>query len=276
MTTSSKPAKENWYLSNLLAYDTLPNHHDCHCDLILSHAKFTADTRTDFYDRSMTTRRYALVGVACSSIFSCSCIIAGIVTLANHGVLGVAVVNPEKWAQFPLQGDILAMTLYLIVTLCTESISFIHGISLRSALASESRFRFRFDTNLRPLTAARVWYNPNGALLNSVSAVLIISYSSASLLVCLDCQITPQTFWEGIAIAGLPLLFLGVALLFQVMIALSGIWAAKILTWSSSPFDLTTALVHHVQLTPAAFRCMCCDLDMDGGLARPPEIWSFA
>ncbi|KAG1888815.1 hypothetical protein F4604DRAFT_967599 [Suillus subluteus] len=225
MTTSSKPAKENWHLSNLLAYDTLPNHHDCHCDLILSHAKFTADTRTDFYDRSMTTRRYALVGVACSSIFSCSCIIAGIVTLANHGVLGVAVVNPEKWAQFPLQGEILVTTLYLIVTLCTESISFIHGISLRSALASESRFRFH--TNLRPLTAARVWYNPDGAMLNCVSAVLIISYSSASFIVCLNCQITPQTFGEGVAIAGLPLLFLGVALLFQVMTALSGIRVAK-------------------------------------------------
>ncbi|KAG2753639.1 hypothetical protein P692DRAFT_20828600, partial [Suillus brevipes Sb2] len=61
---------------------------------------------------------------------------------------------------------------------------------------------------------------------------------------------------EGIALAGLPLLILGVALLLQVMIALSGMRAVKILTWSSSPFDLTAALVHHTQLTPATFRCM--------------------
>ncbi|KAG1879109.1 hypothetical protein F4604DRAFT_1651931 [Suillus subluteus] len=244
---------------------------------MISDAKFTADTRTDFYDHSLTTRRrYALVGVACSSIFSCSCILAGIVTLAKHGVDGAAVanlVNPEKDTQLYLQGEILSLTLNLIVTLCTESIGFVHGISLRSALASESRLRF--NTNLRLLTAARGWYHPNGALLNGISTVLlIISYSSASLVVCFDYQMTQQTYEEGIAIAGLPLLILGIALLLQAMIALSGIWAVKILTWSSSPFDLTVALVHHTQLTPVTFRCMrrVSDLDVGGGPAKPPEI----
>ncbi|KAG2745769.1 hypothetical protein P692DRAFT_201792705, partial [Suillus brevipes Sb2] len=77
----------------------------------------------------------------------------------------------------------------------------------------------------------------------------------------------------GIAIAGLPLLILGVALLLQVMIALSGMRVVKILTWSSSPFDLTAALVHHTQLTPATSRCMRCvsALDVGGGPARPSE-----
>ncbi|KIK42766.1 hypothetical protein CY34DRAFT_755359 [Suillus luteus UH-Slu-Lm8-n1] len=60
---------------------------------IISDAKFTADTRTDFYDRNLTSRRYALVGMACSSIFSCLCIVAGIVTLAKHGVFGVITFN---------------------------------------------------------------------------------------------------------------------------------------------------------------------------------------
>ncbi|KAG2357276.1 hypothetical protein BDR07DRAFT_1298167 [Suillus spraguei] len=51
-------------------------------------------------------------------------------------------------------------------------------------------------------------------------------------------------------------------------------WTAKISTWSSSPFDLTAALVHHTQLTPATLRCMrcVCDLDMDGGPARPRKM----
>ncbi|KAG2357955.1 hypothetical protein BDR07DRAFT_1525941 [Suillus spraguei] len=50
--------------------------------------------------------------------------------------------------------------------------------------------------------------------------------------------------------------------------------AVKILTWSSSPFDLTAALVHHTQLTPATFQCMRCvsDLDTDEGPAKPSEI----
>ncbi|KAG1869409.1 hypothetical protein DFJ58DRAFT_723259 [Suillus subalutaceus] len=234
---------------------------------------------SDFYDHGLTSRRYALVGVACSSIFSCSCIAAGILTWVNYGVVGVTVanlVNPDLDAQLRLRAEILSLTLNLIVTLCTESIGFVHNISLRSALASESRLRF--NTNLRLLTAARGWYNPNGALLNGISAVLlIISYSSASLAVCVDYQIpaeTSQGYELGVAFTGLPLLILGVALLLQVMIALSGIWAVKIFTWSSSPFDLTAALVNHAQLTPATFRCMRCvsDLDTYEGPAKPLKI----
>ncbi|KAG1857299.1 hypothetical protein C8R48DRAFT_549209, partial [Suillus tomentosus] len=160
--------------------------------------------------------------------------------------------------------------LTLIVTLCTESIGFVHGVSLRSALASESRLRF--NTNLRLLTAARGWYNPNGALLNGISAVLlIISYSSASVVICLDLN-NSETF-QMLAIAGVPLFVLGVALFLQAMIALSGMWTVKILTWSSSPFDVTAALVHHAQLTPTTFRCMRCvsEIDTYGGPAKPSE-----
>ncbi|KAG1780430.1 hypothetical protein EV702DRAFT_1276803 [Suillus placidus] len=274
MTASSKPMEENWHPSSLLSYDALPGHQDFYS--IISDTKSTVDTRTDFYDRSLTSRRYALVGVACSSIFSCSCIVTGIVTLANHGVLGVTVINMAPvpfYHQLRLQMEILALVLNLIIALCTESIGFVHGISLRSALASECRLRF--NTNLRLLTAARGWCNPNGALLNGISAVLlIISYSSASLVVCFNSHFLNQfEDSEGFAIAGLPLLILGVALLLQVMIALSGMRAVKVLTWSSSPFDLTAALVHHTQLTPATFRCMRCvsDLDTNGGPARPSE-----
>ncbi|KAG2028842.1 hypothetical protein BDR03DRAFT_988145 [Suillus americanus] len=262
MAASSKPTDESSHPSGPLACDPLPNYQDF------------------FYDDNLMSRRYALVGVACSIIFSCSCIVAGIVILANHGVLGVAAANPESVSPkiFNLKEivtlkEILALTLNFIVTLCTESIGSVHGTALRSVLASESRLCF--NTNLRLLTAARGWYNPNGTLLNCISAVfLIISYNSASLIVSVDLQMRPDSDEEGIAVAGLPLLFLGVALLLQVMIALSGMRVVKILTWSSSPFDLTAALIHHMQLTPATYRCMRCvsDLDTDGGPAKPSEI----
>ncbi|KAG2148040.1 hypothetical protein DEU56DRAFT_753293 [Suillus clintonianus] len=289
MAASSNPTEENWHPSSLLAYDALPDHQDF--DSIISDAKFTADTGTDFYGRSLTSRRYALVGVACSSIFGCLCVVAGLVTLANHGVSGVTPtkMGTDNWL-LRVQWEIVTLLLTLIVTFCTESIGFVHDISLRSALASESRLRF--NTNLRLLTAARGWYNPNGALLNGVSAVLlIISYSSAGLVVCVDYSApTPSPDWvleTGLAFAGLPLLLLGVALLLQVVIALSGMRAAKILTWSSSPFDLTAALVHHTQLTPVSFRCMrsCAgwagvvlyiqDNDADMGVTNPAQPWSF-
>ncbi|KAG0696716.1 hypothetical protein DFH29DRAFT_1024640 [Suillus ampliporus] len=181
----------------------------------------------------------------------------GTVSLANHGVLGVTVIFKSG---IMLQREIPALILNLIVTVCTECTGFVHGISLRSALASESRLRF--NTNLRLLTAARGWSNPNGALLDDIMAVLL------------------KVHWQlydmknlVLSIAGLPLLISGVALLLQVVIALSGLRAAKVLTWSSSPFDLTAALVHHMQLTPVPFRCMrgAFDLDMDGGPVKPSE-----
>ncbi|KAG1865896.1 hypothetical protein DFJ58DRAFT_743232 [Suillus subalutaceus] len=239
MEASSKPTNEI-----LHSYDTLP--YDQDFDLMISDAKFTADTRTDFYDRSLTSRKYALVGVACSSIFGCLCIIASIVILAIYGVSGVATTNTAL--DFTLQ--VLKEILPIIVTLCTESIGFVHGISLRSALASESRLRF--NTNLRLLTAARG--------------------CSASLVICFDFSV--ENWGLQPAIAGVPLLILGVALLLQVMIALSAMRAVKILTWSSSPFDLTAALVHHTQLTPDTLRCMRCVSDMDtyGGPTKPREV----
>ncbi|KAG1877397.1 hypothetical protein F4604DRAFT_1923998 [Suillus subluteus] len=263
MAASSKPTDESSHPCGALS-----NHQDF--DSMISDAKLTVDTGPDFYDRSLTSRRYALIGVAFSSIFSFSCIVAGIVILTNHGIMGVAMVISDIDHNQSLAQEILTLTLNFIVMLCTESTSLVHGISLRSALASESRLHF--NTNLRLLTAARGWYNPNGALLNGISAVLlIVSYSSASLIVCPQYQ-TVQA--SGLAFIGLPLLILGVALLIQVMIALSGMRAVKILTWSSSPFDLTPTLVHHTQLAPVTFRCMRCvsDLDTFGGPTKPSEI----
>ncbi|KAG2151192.1 uncharacterized protein EDB93DRAFT_1327749 [Suillus bovinus] len=277
---SFKSIEENSQPSSLFTY---PGHQDFDSTI--------SDTGTHFYDRNLTSRRYALVGVACSSIFSCLCIIAGVLTLAKHGILGVTrlpylVVDMDDGSntrRLSLQGQILTLILDLIVTLCTESVGFVHGISLRSALASESRLHF--NTNLRLLTAARGWHNPNGALLNGISAILlIVSYSLPSLIVCPDVReilqvsseddsISESHWQEGLAIAGLPLLMLGVVLLLQVMVALSGMRAANILTWSSSPFDLTAALVHHTQLTPATFRCMrpVSDINIYEGPAKPPE-----
>jgi hypothetical protein len=110
---------------------------------------------------------------------------------------------------------------------------------------------------------------------------LIISYSSASLIVTSNTQYNTSTpsipYAEGVALIGIPLLTLAVALL-QVVIALSGMWAVTILTWSSSLFNFTAVLVHHTQLTPDTLWCMCCvsDLDMDGGPAKPSEIQPFA
>jgi hypothetical protein len=272
MKAPSKPTEQLWHPSSLLSYDSpmIPNpQYDF--DSITSEAESAGDTTTDLYDRSLTSRRCALAGVVCTSIFSIGCIIAGSSIIAHP--------EPGYYGEifyYLSSGEMLSLTLNLIVTLCTESTGLVHSISLRSALASESRLRF--NTNLRLLTAARGWRNPNGSLLNGVMAVLLtLSYTSASLVILSS---DPLSISDGdpnnfVNITGVPLLLLGIVMLFQVVIALSGMCAVKILTWSSSPFDVTAALVHHAQLTPVPLRCMCnsmtSDLDVGGGPSRPSE-----
>lgn len=198
-------------------------------------------------------------------------------TYKEDGATAAIVVSSSS----KLQKDMIALVLNFIVTLCTESTGFVHGISLRSALASESRLRF--NSNLRLLTAARGWRNPNGTLPNGIMAVLlIVSYSSASLVILSssgifvfsdDSTLVVQVVYSS-SILGLPILLLGIALFLQVVIAWSGVRAVKILTWSSSPFDLTAALIHHTQLIPVPSRCMraVSDLDVHGGPAKPSDI----
>ena len=268
---SSTPAKQGWHPSSL-AYAAIPNLQD-DFDSITSEAKSTAESGTDFYDLGRTSRRCALVGLVFSCIFSISCIIAGTVIIATYGGSGV-IEYPHTSSSHK---EMLALVLNLIVTVCTESTGFAHGISLRSALASESRLRF--NVNLRLLTAARGWRNPNGILLNGAMAILLIlSYTLSSFAIS-STSMAPTNNTGGIAmsgfcIVGLPLLLLGVALLLQVVIALLGIRAVKILTWSSSPFDVTAALVHHIQLTPVPLRCMrgVSDVDVHGGPTKPFEV----
>ncbi|KAG1881519.1 hypothetical protein C8R48DRAFT_766540 [Suillus tomentosus] len=269
ITASSKPTVENWHPLRPLHYETLLNLPDD------SNTESVAATGIDFYDSSLTSRTYATAGLVLSTIIGFCCIILGVVIIAIHGVSGVIPLmrlSDTELRSF-LQFELLSLILNALVTLCTESTGFVHSISLRSALASEGRLRF--NTNLRILTAARGRINPNGALLNGIMALLLIlSYSSSSLVVSSNFSNT-----VSIAIAGLPLLVLGVALLLQVVIAFRGIRGVEVLTWSSSPFDVTVALVHDKKLTRSNSRCMCCVSDQgdDACPVKPsktqPSAW---
>ncbi|KAG1829181.1 hypothetical protein EV424DRAFT_465238 [Suillus variegatus] len=269
ITVFFKPTMENWHPLRPLHYETLPNPLDD------SNTESAAATGTDFYDSSLTSRTYATAGLALSTIIGFCCIIIGVVIIAIHGVSGVIPLmrlGDTELGSF-LRFELLSLILNALVTLCTESTGFVHSISLRSALASEGRLRF--NTNLRILTAARGRRNPNGALFNGIMALLLIlSYSSSSLVVSFNISNT-----LSVAIAGLPLLVLGVALLLQVVIAFIGIRGVEVLTWSSSSFDVTVALVHDKKLTRFNSRCMCCvsDQGVDACAVKPsktqPSAW---
>lgn len=130
MAISSKPTEHHWnssqYSTILLSCDALSSSRDGFGSLIPNMTS-TAETGTEFYDRSLTSRRYALVGMVCSGVFSCCCIIAGIsimVTDKEDGATAaIGVLSSSK-----LQKDMIFLVLNLIVTICTESTGFVRGI----------------------------------------------------------------------------------------------------------------------------------------------------
>ncbi|KAG9317144.1 hypothetical protein JVU11DRAFT_1336 [Chiua virens] len=206
----------------------------------------------EFYDRSELSRKVGLVGVAVAALFGFLCIIAGFMIFISKNTLSAA---------------------------CTEATGFVHGIALRSALASQQRLRF--NTNLRLLSASDGWFNPNGTACNVLMAILlIVSYSSnllVTLSVDLDSSSVPNA-GHAMCVAEVPLFVLGVAIELQAIIALASVRSADILTWSSSAFDITAALVHHAQIIPQPGRCMygICDAASRGPVSpspRQPSAW---
>jgi hypothetical protein len=81
---TAKP-KQDWHPSSLLAYAAIPNPQNDFDVAVAYEVKSIAQTGSSFYDRSLTSCSYALAGLACSSIFSISCIIAGTVIVVTRG-----------------------------------------------------------------------------------------------------------------------------------------------------------------------------------------------
>ncbi|KAG2354741.1 hypothetical protein BDR07DRAFT_1614088 [Suillus spraguei] len=182
MPASSTPTEQAWNPCSLLAYDAFPHRQDFGPIII-------SDTRS-----TVKSNRFLLPSG---------------VTVIN--VVSIEPIDNATITQLDLQMEILTLILNLIVTLCTEPIGFSHAsISLRSALATESRLNF--NTSLRLLAAAHRYHNAIGALLNGIMAVRIVSYTSSSVVLGYDSALASDgpNITVSIAVAGLPLLSLGV------------------------------------------------------------------
>jgi hypothetical protein len=255
----------------------------------------------DVYQRDIWSGCMALAGVCATVLFSIVCVCCGIyIALHRHTIEEVVVppawrnVFPASSAKFTgliamlpttnsVKTELLSLTLNLVVTLCTESTGFVHSVSLKSALACESRLHN--NTNLRLLTAARGkrWTNPNGTLFNVIMALLLItSYvSSALIFIPFGSEVVgnSEEQWWNTCVFATPVLTLGTALLLQAVIVMAGVRQTKILTWSSSPLDTTAALLHDGRLTHIPGRCMHNVLDSTiyigprPPLERQPSAW---
>ena len=233
----------------------------------------------DVHQSDVISRSLALGGIYMSILFSVIIICCGI-ALAFYKHTIDEVVLPPSWQNGPFNSDpviftgviailptsssfrteVLSLALTLAVTICTESIGFVHSITLKSALIHESRLHC--NTNLRLLTAARGthWTNPNGTLCNVIMAILlIVSYVSSSLVfIPFQSKFVDDSLeqWWNTCIFAPPLLTLGTALLLQAITAIAGLNHTKVLTWSSSPLITTAALLNDGQLTRSSGRCM--------------------
>jgi len=238
---------------------------------------------TDFYDRSYLSRRVALFGLFISFLVGIACIVCSVHVFLSKGTMltGVTFLPLEqRW-----QRELVGLGANLLVALCTDATGFVHNVALRSALASEQRLRF--NTNLRLLSAARGTLNPNGKMFNGLMALLLVVPYSSGILVTLAVvtnssegrtRAVPSPSITQIYISNIALLVLGGALLLQVVIAVVAMATTDIRTWSSSPFDITAALVHHIQVTPVQGRCMhgVKDVGIDMSLfprKKQPSAW---
>ena len=248
-----------------LSHKPLAIYPPSHGDLSLS----TPSKKSTFhpYNRGGTSRIIALGGLVISVLFSICSIAVGtcIAIYKPHGIFNIVLAQHNA-----SETELLALTLNLIVTACTESIGFVHAKSLQYALASESRLHF--NTNLRLFTAVRRkrWTSPNGVLFNTLMAILLImSYVSSSLVFA-----SVQYPSRSTLILAPAVIMLGVTLLLQAVIAYAGVRNVQIITWSSSPFDTTAALLHNDQLAPVSGQCMRDVLEsrLDLGPKTPTEL----
>ncbi|OAX40117.1 hypothetical protein K503DRAFT_799065 [Rhizopogon vinicolor AM-OR11-026] len=205
MKASSKTTKQDWDPSSLANYAAIQNPQD-DFDSTTCEVKSTPGTASDSYDLGLTSRRYALAGVACSSILGGCCIVAGTIIIATRG--GSDAKSGTKLDRHIMHRVHRARTRYLV----TLRVSF--GVS--TPLQYQSAPVDRSSGMEKPK-----WFNGIMAvllILSYVSASFAILFSVAIITDIDDMDIVSILYYGSIT--GLPLLLLGVTLLLQAVIPL--------------------------------------------------------
>lgn len=146
----------------------------------------------------------------------------------------------------PAARSVLNLVLSAINTVCTESMGYIHIITLRWALFRENRLHY--SSNLRLLYSAhRSWPNSQWAnLLYSIALVMSHAGASQTLVSYSNADQYPAPSNHGALANGPALLFLGMGLLIQALIVTACLIKdlARVPTWSSNVMTITLACIH--------------------------------
>lgn len=252
---------------------------------------------------SRLTGALALGGLCLSAFFGIACIALGIFISRYQGTLGATVLPPGSWRESTLppmyqvykgvvtimpglsslKTEMMSFGLDIMVTLCTESIGYVHSVALRSALASQSQLDYNTNLRLLPYLRVNSWIHPNGALCNAIMAFfLILAYASSSMVFTqLSAAVynDGSTTWYSTAVFAEPLIVLGISLLLPVIISLLAIQTVTVLSWSFLPFHITKALLQAERIARIRGKCMANVVDVTSTLPRQklsdrqPSAW---
>ncbi|KAG9033058.1 hypothetical protein FRB95_000644 [Tulasnella sp. JGI-2019a] len=232
------------------------------------------------------SRHLVLWGLVLALVTGSIFIIIGIVIYATSTTPGRFVIldHLNGWADLAL-----GLCLNALVTVCTQATGYVHGTTLKWGLAKEGRLRF--NANLRLFSATKGAFSVNGAVINAIYTVSIIFSYAASSTIFIHSSILPEFIQERVDIdpiggpstlvAFLPPIILGTVLVLRAALGLVAFFSTHVPTWSSSPLDVTSALVYYGYIRHRPQRCMCSvskikdsPVDPIRPLSRQPSPWS--
>ncbi|KDQ07260.1 hypothetical protein BOTBODRAFT_38965 [Botryobasidium botryosum FD-172 SS1] len=186
------------------------------------------------YDPGSSARILAFIGLAVSALVGTVLIVGGVL-LARRG--DNTHVNTTS-----LVRSLAGLALNLLVTICTESIGFVHSTTLKWSLQDQGNLDF--NANVRVFRFARGFFSPNGPIANILMGILlIISYASSSIALLGNLNqgalLSPAV--ETTRVSSFGLIVLGSVLVAQFLLAALGALTTHVPTWSTSPLDVAAA-----------------------------------
>ncbi|KAG8994525.1 hypothetical protein FRB94_009822 [Tulasnella sp. JGI-2019a] len=218
-------------------------------------------------------RRLVLCGLVFALVTGSAFIITGIFIHATS--TSFVIIGLTRWEDIAL-----GLSFNALVTVCSEVTGYVHGTTLKWGLAKEGRLRF--NANLRLFSATEGTLSVNGPVVSVIFTISIIFSYAASSTVFLHGQIFADIASSSPSVISFfPPIVLGVTLVLQAALGLIAFFNTHVLTWSSSPLDVTSALIHHGYIHHRSKRCMrsvsktnVLSTDPIRPLSRQPSAWS--
>lgn len=205
---------------------------------------------TDFIiDPAKHTRRFCILGLVLSYIVGLGAFITGFFSPGRS----------KDFELTPVTLAILPLAFDFVVLLVTETVGYIHSVSLRWQLLREKRLEF--NTNLRLLTFSREqgWKSPNSMVMNVLYLfALTLSYAAPSLFLVRNQQSYDNSKGDVdlISFTQYPVGAFGVAILVQCGLATWALWVVRVPSYSSNPFNTLAVMLKDGDMRRQPGRCM--------------------